>query len=397
LGPGISSRYISSPLILFHRGSPLNKILQNKKGAALVVTLAIISILVASALELGKFTGKSAMATLKEKDMFQAEQYALSGINLVKLILCEDAAKNTIDSIQEPWADSDILSQAVDEMGLDGENLTIKITDELSKIQVNAMVKKFPGNVPDFDQIKIWERFLQLRFSEEKDLDQRDPALIINCVKDWLDSLDDDAITGISGAESDYYLGSNPPYVCANGPFNHVDELLSVKGITKDLLKDDNIDEIDEMDEMGEAAEQLNLQDVFTVQGLDREVLGNGRYRYKGRININTAKVEIIKALLPQGMEELAQNLVEFRAKKSEEGDVFVNSLDKGWYKKVIALSEKEQKKFESVISYSSNLFKVESTGVENSSKIKLAAWVQRERQKESGKWICRIIQKERE
>ncbi len=372
----------------------MNKILQNKKGVALVVTLAIVSILVAAALELGKFTGKSAMATLKEKDMFQAEQYALSGINLVKLILCEDAAKNRVDSIQEQWADSDILSQAVDEMGLEQENLTIKITDELSKIQVNAMVKEFPGNVPDFDQIRIWERFLQLRFSEEKDLDQRDPALIINCVKDWLDSLDDDAITGISGAESGYYLGLNPPYVCANGPFNHVDELLSVKGITKDLLKDANIDE---MDEMGEAAEQLDLQDVFTVQGLDREVLENGRYRYKGRININTAKVEIIKALLPQGMEELARNLVEFREQKSEEGDVFVNSLDKGWYKKVIALSEEEQKKFERVITYSSNIFKVESTGVENSSKIKLAAWVQRERQKESGTWICRIIQMERE
>ncbi len=372
----------------------MNKILQNKKGAALVVTLAIVSILVAAALELGKFTGKSAMATLKGKDLFQAEQYAISGINLVKLILCEDAAKNTTDSIQEPWADSDKLFKAVNEMGLGSEHLTIKITDELSKIQVNAMVKEFPGNVADFDQIRIWERLLQPTFSEEKDLDQSDPILIINCVKDWLDSLDDDAITGISGAESDYYLDLNSPYVCANGPFNHVDELLNVKGISKELLRDDNIDD---MDDMSEAAEQLDLQDVFTVHGLDREVLENGRYRYKGRININTAEVEIIKALLPQGMEKLALDFVEFREQKSEEGDIFVNSLDKGWYKKVIALSEKEKKKFERVITYSSNIFKVESTGVENSSKIKLAAWIQRERQKESGTWICRIIQMERE
>ncbi len=369
----------------------MNKILQNKKGAALVVTLAIVAILVAAALELGKFTGKSAMATLKEKDMFQAEQYAFSGINLAILSLCEDAAKNSVDSVQEPWADSDILSQAVDEMGLARENLTIKITDELSKIQVNAMVKEFPGNLPDFDQIRIWERFLQLRFSAEKDLDQRDTALIINCVKDWLDSLDDDAITGISGAESDYYLDLNPPYVCANGPFNHVDELLNVKGITKDLLKDDNIDETEK------SAVELDLKDVFTVHGLDREILENGRYTYKGRININTAKLEVIKALLPQGMEEFAQDLVEFREEKSEEGDIFVNSLDKGWYKKVIALSEEEQKKIERVISYSSNIFKVEAAGVANSSKVKLCCWVQRERQKESGAWICRIIQMERE
>ncbi|MEN8212074.1 MAG: type II secretion system protein GspK [Thermodesulfobacteriota bacterium] len=369
----------------------MNRILQNKKGAALVVTLAIVAILVAAALELGKFTGKSAMATLKGKDMFQAEQYALSGINLARLILCEDAAKNRVDSIQEPWADSDILFQAVDEMGLARENLTIKITDELSKIQVNAMVKEFPGNLPDFDQIRIWERLLQLRLSEEKDLDKRDPALIINCVKDWLDSLDDDAITGISGAESDYYLDLNPPYVCANGPFNHVDELLNVKGITKNLLKDGNIDETEE------PASDLDLKDVFTVHGLDGEILENNRYTYKGRININTAKLEVIKALLPQGMEDFAQDLVEFREEKSEEGDIFVNSLDKGWYKKVIALSEEEQKKFERVISYSSNIFKIEAEGVENSSKIKLCCWVQRERQKESGTWICRIIQMERE
>lgn len=369
----------------------MNRILQNKTGAALVVTLAIVAILVAAALELGKFTGKSAMATLKEKDMFQAEQYAFSGINLARLILCEDAAKNRVDSIQEPWADPDILFQAVTEMGLARENLTIKITDELSKIQVNAMVKEFPGNLPNFDQIRIWERFLQLRFSEEKDLDQRDPALIINCVKDWLDSLDDDAITGISGAESDYYLDLDPPYVCANGPFNHVDELLNVKGITKDFLKDDNIDET------VESAAKLELQDVFTVYGLDSEILENGRYTYKGKININTAKLEVIKALLPQGMEELVQDLVEFREEKSEEGDIFVNSLDKGWYKKVIALSEEEQKKFERVISYSSNIFKVEAAGVANSSKVKLCCWVQRERQNESGAWICRIIQMERE
>jgi general secretion pathway protein K len=377
----------------------LNKILQNKKGAALIVTLAIVAILVAAALELGKFTGESAMATLKEKDMFQAEQYALSGISLVRLILSEDAAKNTIDSIQEPWADKEILLQAVSEMGLDQETLTINVTDELSKIQVNALIKEFPGNQPDFDQVIIWERFLQQRFAgkndlTQNDLDQSDPALIINCLKDWLDSLDDDAITGISGAESDYYLGLPIPYVPSNGPFNHVDELLKVKGIYRSLLKDDNIDDNYDLD----AREvQLDFKDVFTIYGLDHEVLANDRYSYNGKININTANKAVIKALLPEGMEEFAKDLVDFRSQKGEEDEIFINLLDNGWYKKVIDLSKEEQKKFERVISYSSNIFKVVSTGVEKKSKVKLTVWIKREQQARSGKWICQIIQMERE
>ncbi len=372
----------------------MNSIVNNKKGAALVVTLAIVAILVAAALQLGKSTGESVMATLKEKDYFQAQQYAVSGIELARLILSEDAAKNQIDSIQEVWADSDILSEAVKEMGLDKSNLTIKIIDALSKIQVNALLEKFPGNQLNIDQAGIWERFLYARSSSDKNnynmVNEQDPISIINGVKDWLDSLDDDAISGISGAESDYYLGLEPSYVCANAPFNHIDELFSVKGISKDLLKKDDTNDFIENEP------ELELKDIFTIYGLEQKNLGNGGYRYGGKININTAGVDILKALLPTGMEELAMDLVDFRAQKSEEGDTFVNSLDKGWYKKVIDLSKKEQKKFERVISYSSNIFKVECTGRENSAVIKLTARIKREKHKESGKWMCRIIQMER-
>ena len=365
--------------------------MHNKKGAALVVTLAIVAILVAAALQLGKFAGESAMASLKGKDLFQAEQYALSGINLAMLILLEDAGKNTIDSIQEPWANSDILEQTVSEMGLDNNRLTIKITDELSKIQINALLIQFPGNQINMDQNNILEKLFSQTLSDDDTREQLLPISIINCVKDWLDSLDDDAITGISGAESDYYLGLDSPYVCANAPFNHIDELMSVKGIAKDLLKNDNnIDDVDENDQ------QLEFENIFTVYGLNTEVVENNKYQYVGKVNLNTANLDVIKALLPEGMEKLGIEIVDFRSQKSENGDLFVNSLDKGWYKKVIDLSQKEQKKFERVISYSSNIFKVECVGKENNSKVKLACWIERKKQKESGKWICKIIQIER-
>ena len=369
----------------------MNSIFHNEKGVALVVTLAIVAILLAVALQLGKFTGDSVMSTLVEKDQFQADQLALSGINLAGMILVEDAAKSNVDTVQEAWADPDKLSQAVNKLKLEKDTLTIKITDELSKIQVNALLLEFPGNQLSLAQSRIWENFLRLRFLNDKAVDKRDPAEIINSAKDWMDSKDDDATSGISGAESDYYLGLDPPYVCANGPFNHIDELLNVKGVSKDLLKTEILDQIHEQ------VEELKLSDIFTTYGLEREKTENGANWYSGRVNINTAGLYVLAGLLPGGMEELAQDLADYREQKTEEGNVFVNHLDKGWYKKVINLSEKEQDRLDSVITYSSDIFKVECTAQKNFTKAKLVAFLKREKHKESGKWLYQIIQMERE
>lgn len=56
---------------------------------------------------------------------------------------------------------------------------------------------------------------------------------IANAIIDWLDP-DSDVRSG--GAENDYYLGLDPPYRCKNGPIDSIDELLLVKGVTRDLL-----------------------------------------------------------------------------------------------------------------------------------------------------------------
>lgn len=255
---------------------------------------------------------------------------------------------------------------------------------------MNALLLEFLGNQLNPDQIRIWENLLRLRFSEDKSMDERDPAEIINSLKDWLDSEDDDAISGISGAESDYYQGLDPPYVCANGPFNHVEELLNVKGISKELLKNDFLDETDE--QIGE----IELSDVFTVYGLDPKKSENGGFRYPGKVNINTAGVEVLAALLPGEMEYLAHDLVDFREQKSEEGDIFINPLDKGWYKKVIELSVKEKARFDSLITYSSDIFKVECSARKKDASVTFVVFLKREKYKESGKWMSRIIQMER-
>ena len=51
---------------------------------------------------------------------------------------------------------------------------------------------------------------------------------IADSILDWIDKDDD---PHLSGAESDYYLSLNPPYVSKNGPFDDITELLLLKGV----------------------------------------------------------------------------------------------------------------------------------------------------------------------
>lgn len=353
----------------------------------MILTLAVIAVLTAAGIQLAGQAKGAAMIAGAEKDRFRAEEYARSGINLGILLLVDDAQKTVADSVQEPWADSEKLAAAVEALGLDSRVLTVRITDELSKIQVNALVREFPGHEINPDQRGVWETLLENTLQNHGQEDtETDTDTLINAAKDWMDSRDNDAVTGLSGAESDYYGALDPPYTCPNRPFAHVSELSAVRGFSRDLF----------LSGQGEDRFLQQPEDIFTVYGMASRNTTAGKYRYPGKININTANETVLAALLPTGIGALAADLVAFRQEKDGQGNVFLNNLDKGWYKKVIELSEKEQVRMDRQIIYSSNFFKVDSTAVVNNARVSLSAFVKREKHKESGKWICRILQIER-
>ncbi|MCP4022577.1 MAG: general secretion pathway protein GspK [Desulfobacteraceae bacterium] len=348
----------------------------NEKGMALFVTLAVISVLVAAAIHLGKTTGASVLLTIKGIERFEAEQAALSGIHFARLVLMQDAALNERDSIQETWSNPELLSQALERLGFEKESITLSINDELGKICVNSLIYEFPGSQLNSSQRKVWEKYLNIMLSEEEDTIQYNPEEIINSVKDWLDTNDDDAITGLSGAESEFYKNLDPPYPCANAPLNIISELRLVKGIAPD--------------------NPFAFEQNFTVFGMADNKGEEGGFGFPGRVNINTASYEVLAALLPEGMDERAQELVEYREQKGEEDELFVNVLDNGWYEQVLALTDREKDRLDRLIRYSSDLFKVECSAWKNDVQVTLVAFVKRERKKETGKWTCRIVRMER-
>lgn len=369
----------------------MGSICRDQKGVALIATIAVVAILCVVALEAGRLAKQAASGTISENDMFAAREMAMSGIHLSMMLLAVDAADNEIDSIQEAWADPEQIASAVAAMGLNPAHVSLNICDEMGKLQLNALLKQFPGNDPNDAQVMVLERFLTLAAPEDKPEDAASAVEIINALKDWLDSQDDDAITGLTGAETNYYESLDVPYACANGPFLHVSELFLVKGVVDAILSPSYISQ--GTDETA----QVEATDMFTVYGLsDDQDSEKNRFSFSGKVNINTASVAVLAALLPEGRDANAQDLADYRSEKASLGQEYIHTLESGWFEAVMALSDDEKKAFEHMITYSSNVFTAECTAQKNGRHVTLRAVIKREKQDLTGKWSCRILQMER-
>jgi hypothetical protein len=56
---------------------------------------------------------------------------------------------------------------------------------------------------------------------------------VADSILDWVDTNREHRI---NGAEEDYYRGLDPPYSCKDGPLDTIEELLLVRGVTKELF-----------------------------------------------------------------------------------------------------------------------------------------------------------------
>mgnify|MGYP002640658187 CR=1 FL=1 len=169
---------------------PFLAILKNESGVALLITLSIIAILVSVSLELNRRVKNGITSAETGKTQYRLKGMAESGINIAKAILIKDANENDIDSVQEEWSDPEALNNIIKSLGFGEDDLQLKIIDEMGKIQINALIKKYPGHEVDVDQIQLLENLLSFFISKDKSQDERDSREIINCLIDWLDDKD---------------------------------------------------------------------------------------------------------------------------------------------------------------------------------------------------------------
>lgn len=344
-------------------------ILKNNHGIALLITLSIITILISVSLELSRNARLAVITTAAARDRLTLLHISSSGINAAMAMLIKDKKESEIDSIQEGWADPEKIIEVINDISFEDGKVEVSISDELSRIQANAMVRFPEGRDSNNAQMFMWDRFLSFFISQDDLFEEIEPRTIINSVKDWLDSGDDDTITGLNGAESDYYQSLDPPYSCRNGQLTYLDELVLIRGITSDFFYGDG--------------ERPGISRYMTIYG----ITDSGTY--EGKININTAELPVLTALLPSGNEHLAQAIFDYRQEKTD--SEYIHDLSSStWYKRVPGCSGINIE--EGLITTSSDFFRILSIATLQEMEMTTTAIVQRIKDNESGKWRCKIL-----
>jgi len=353
------------------------RILRNQNGIALLLALTVITVLIALSLALHQKMNTVFDASVAGRHRTELTQMATSGIHLAMAMLVKDKLGSEsaagIDSVQEDWANPEKIAEAMADIVFDEGALSVVISDERSRIQVNALVS-LPGHEFNPPQFVLWDRLLGFMVDQYEPLQDVDYMIMINSLKDWIDSGDDDAITGLSGAESSYYVDLDPPYECRNAPLDHLGDLARVKGFPPELFSG--------ADGIGQ------ISDYMTVYGM--VPFGNEGYTFDGKININTASAIVLAAVLPDDYETYAQEIVDYRTETADE--TYVNDLTSPtWYRDVPGLEDLPPLDTALITTFS-DLFRITSKATLADTELTIEAVVQRETIEKTGKWRCKIL-----
>lgn len=349
-------------------------------GMAVIMVMSVVLLLVTVALELHLNERNNLLNAAAMRDRMMLREMVKSGVHLAQAVLVKDRIDSESDSLQEDWADQETLATLIGTIPFEQGELQVQIIDELGKIQINSLVAFPEGRDFNQDQYKLWENFTNKLFSayelieETGDLlEDTDPLTIINSVKDWLDSGDDDAITGLSGAESDYYEDLDPPYACKNGPFDHLSEIRLVKGIIPALF-----------DGFGGIP---GISAYLTTYGAAETE--DEKFSFPGKININTAELPVLTAMLPSDSSDFAELLVEYR--EAVDDTQYINDLTRvDWYKGVPGFGSITIDP--NLLTISSDTFRIIATAKLNDIQTSATVIVRRDREKENEPWRCKVL-----
>ena len=298
----------------------MGRFLRNSKGMALILTILIISLIVALTVEFNRFMRSDLHAAVNLRDGIRFGYTAKSGFNHTLAVLLEDSSINFFDSLHETWADSKSLSENSADL-FDEGRFEVKVSDHSGRIQINKLVNEDGKNYND-DQKGLLTRFLKSFGIEDEEADN-----IVDAIKDWIDA--DNEVTRF-GAENAHYKALDKPYPCKNAPIEFLEELLLIRGITKELFYG--------------TEEKPGISNFISPHG-------------DGKININTAGLPVLKALSEEIDNEMVKDMDDYRMDEENEESL----SNSNWYKSVPGMDDVNIPP--GLLTTSSTFFQIDSYG----------------------------------
>ncbi len=314
------------------------KAVMDNKGIALILTILIVSLLVALTLQFNTSMRSNLYAAANLSDGIKLDCIARSGFNGALAALYVDGTSGSVDTLRDDWAYIRAFSEASASLFEEGHFL-VDVMDLSGRIQINRLVDE-QGGYNDAQR----DILLRLLGLPEFGLDAEEAENIVNAIKDWID--EDNEETPF-GAEDAYYLTLEKPYPCKNGPIEFPEELLLVRGMTRELFYG--------------TEERPGISYFLSPKG-------------DGKININTAPALVLRALSDRIDQDLAEEMIAYRM--DEDNDL----SNANWYKAVPGMGDIIIPA--DLITTSSTYFEIISEGIKDTLRRRITGIVERNNEK---------------
>ncbi len=227
--------------------------IRSQKGIALLMVLWVITMLMALVISFSFLTRTEARSTIFFKEGTQKKFLAEAGVERAIMEIYH----------RQTFRTQTVIVEGNEVVRIDGRQYSgqigqgrydFRLLSESGKIDINKMT--------DLTGIVLKNLLVNTGIADEE------AAVIVDSILDWTDK---DNLRRLNGAEDEYYLSLPVPYRAKNRPFDAIEELLLVRGMTTDIL-------------FG-TVERKGIIHYLTIYGTS------------SKVNINAAPREVLMAL----------------------------------------------------------------------------------------------------
>lgn len=175
------------------------------------------------------------------------------------------------------------------------------------------------NNVSGKVNINLADAALLRLMLQKFELPDRQVRVIVDSIMDWRDK---DSFHHLNGAENDYYESLSQPYPCRNGDFESIEELLLVRGVTRELF-------FNGLRDMVTVYEGHNIvaRPRFAAPPISSQKKKKKKPRFEiSSININAAGEPILMSFF-NGNKDLVDEVIRYRMNRDIESTADLRSI----------------------------------------------------------------------